>query len=37
MAKTETTIHPSKTGTWPNGEPKSVREAADRQQSGGSK
>ncbi len=30
MPKTETTIHPPKTGTWPNGEPKSVRDAADK-------
>jgi hypothetical protein len=34
MAKTTTVIHPKKNGTWPNGEPKSVREAADGKGSG---
>lgn len=36
MAKTETTHQPSTPGQWPNGEPKSVRDAADGK-SGGSK
>ncbi|WP_281180316.1 hypothetical protein [Actinomadura hibisca] len=40
MAKTTTVIHPKRNGTWPNGEPKSVRDAADKAaggSSGGSK
>jgi hypothetical protein len=30
--KTTVVIHPAKNGTWPNGEPKSVRDAADAKQ-----
>ena len=32
MAQSVRITHPRKTGVWPNGEPKSVRDAYDKQQ-----